>query len=74
MDIMAMALNSLSMASSVAASEYSFGIANMAMKDDVQSAQSMLEMLPQTRSIQVRGPQPGDVPAIKKGSHFDVYA
>ncbi len=73
MDMMDAALSSLSMASSGAMMQYSMNIAKKAMNIEAQSAAQMLDMLPQ-QPFQVRGPQPGDVPAIPKGSFFDAYA
>lgn len=65
------ALSSLSLASATQASQYSMTIAKKAMDAETLSAQNMLDMLP---PVQMRGPQPGDVPAFQKGSVFDVYA
>ena len=56
------------------AAQYSYRLMNMTMKSQVQSEAGMLEMLPQQQSFQVRGPQPGDVPAVTKGNFFDTYA
>ena len=65
------ALSSLSLASATQASQYSMTIAKKAMDAETLSAQNMLDMLP---PVQMRGPQPGDVPTFQKGSVFDVYA
>ena len=73
MDMMDAALGSLSLASSVQLSQYSATIAKKAMDAEAQSAANMLDMLPQ-QAFQVRGPQPGDTPAIMKGRFFDTYA
>lgn len=69
MDAMDMAIGSLQMASSAQMMQYSTSVAKMAMNNEVQSAAKLLDMLPQ-----VRGPQPGDTPAIPKGNYVDVYA
>ena len=74
MDMMDAALGSLSLASSGQLSQYSATIAKKAMDAEAQSAASMLDMLPQQQSFQVRGPQPGDVPEVMKGGFFDTYA
>lgn len=75
MDLMNAAMGSLSMASSAQMMRYSYGITNMAMKEEVKSARSMINgMLPQQQSFRVRGPQTGDVPTSPKGHFFDVYA
>ncbi|MBE7009237.1 MAG: putative motility protein [Ruminococcaceae bacterium] len=74
MDMMDAALGSLSLASSGQASQYSMRIAKKAMETEAQSAANLLDMLPQQQSFQVRGPQPGDTPAVAKGSFFDTYA
>lgn len=73
MDMMDVALGSSSLASSGQAMQYSMRIAKKAMDVEAQSAANLLDMLPQ-QSFQVRGPQPGDVPAVQKGSFLDVYA
>ena len=72
--MMGAAMNSLHMASMGELAQYSFGIAKMAMQDQAQTARGLMEMLPDSQGLQVRGPQPGDVPAVMKGSYFDVYA
>ena len=54
--------------------QYSYGVMNMAMRSEVTSDKGLLDMLPQQQSFQVRGPQPGDTPAVQKGSFFDTYA
>ena len=54
--------------------QYSTGIMKKAMNDEAQSVANLLNMLPQQQSFQVRGPQPGDVPAIPMGNFIDVYA
>lgn len=74
MDMMDTALGSVELASSGRMAQYSMNIAKKAMNAEAQSAAGLLEMLPQQQSFQVRGPQPGDVPAIPKGSFFDTYA
>ena len=73
MDMMDVALGSMSLASSEKLTQYSVNIAKKAMDSETQSAMNMLNMLPQ-QSFQVRGPQPGDTPAVAKGSFFDAYA
>ncbi len=72
MDMMDAALGRLSLASSGQMMQYSMRIAKEAMDTETQSAEQLLDMLPQ--QPQMRGPQPGDVPAIAKGSIFDAYA
>ena len=74
MDMMDAALGSLSLASSSQMALYSMSIARKAMDAEAQSAANLLEMLPQQQAFQARGPQPGDTPAILKGSFFDTYA
>ena len=74
MGMMDAALSSLSLASANEMTQYSMAMAKKSMDDEMQSAQAMLEMLPQQQSFQVRGPQPGDAPAFLKGSFFDTYA
>lgn len=74
MDMMSAALGSLSIASAGQLSQYSATIAKKAMDAETQSAESLLAMLPQQQMFQMRGPQPGDVPAIQKGNVFDIYA
>lgn len=74
MDMMDAALSSLSLASSGQAMQYSMSIAKKAMDTEAQSAANLLDMLPQQQSFQVRGPQPGDTPAVMKGNFFDTYA
>ena len=74
MDAMDVALGSLQMASSGQMMQYSTRVLKKAMDAEAQSAANLLNMLPQQQSFQVRGPQPGDVPAISKGSFFDIYA
>ena len=54
--------------------QYSTSIMKKAMNTEAQSVANLLNMLPQQQSFQVRGPQPGDVPAISKGDFVDVYA
>jgi hypothetical protein len=59
------------------AAQYSFSVMNMSMRSKVMNDKGLLEMLPDQQAqqrIQVRGPQPGDTPAIPKGSYFDTYA
>ena len=68
MDGMESVLGSLQMA------QYSTSIMKKAMNDEAQSVANLLNMLPQQQSFQVRGPQPGDVPAVSKGRFLDVYA
>ena len=74
MGMMDAALSSLSLASANQMTQYSMAMAKKSMDAEVQSAAQMLEMLPQQQSFQVRGPQPGDVPTMMKGSFFDTYA
>ena len=74
MDMMDAALGSLSLASSGQMSQYSAAITKQAMNAEAQSAANLLEMLPQQQALQVRGPQPGDIPAVMKGSFLDIYA
>ena len=74
MDMMDAALGSLSLASSGQMAQYSMSIAKKAMDAETQSAANMLDMLPQQQAFQVRGPQPGDTPAIMKWNYFDTYA
>lgn len=74
MDMMDAALGSLSLASSGQMAQYSMAIAKKAMDSETQSAANLLDMLPQQQGFRVRGPQPGDVPAVMKGSFFDTYA
>ena len=74
MDIMDAALGSLQMASSGQMMQYSMRVLRNTMDAEAQSAANLLNMLPQQQSFQVRGPQPGDVPAIAKGTFLDVYA
>ena len=69
MDPIGMALSSLETASSAQMLQYSMSVAKEVMNNEEQSASKLLEMLPP-----VRGPQPGDVPAIMKGNYVDVYA
>ena len=71
MDMMSAAMGMMSLASAGQMSQYSATIQHMAMDAETASAQNMLNMLP---SFQARGPQPGDVPAIQKGSILDIYA
>lgn len=73
MDMMDAALGSLSLASAGQLSQYSATIAKKAMDAETQSAENLIAMLPQ-QAFQARGPQPGDTPAILKGSFFDTYA
>ena len=54
--------------------QYSTGIMKKAMNTEAESVANLLNMLPQQQSFQVRGPQPGSVPAISKGNFIDVYA
>lgn len=70
MDMMDTALGSLGLASSSGMAQYSMRIAKKAMDAEVQSAANLLDMLPQ----ETRAPQPGDTPAVMKGSFFDTYA
>ena len=74
MDMMDAAIASLSLASAGQLTQYSATIAKKTMDDEALSAEKMLEMLPQQPSFHVRGPQPGDTPAILKGSYVDTYA
>lgn len=70
---MSAAMNSMSMASSAQMMQYSMGVMNMGMRAEAASELGMLDMLPQ-QTFQVRGPQPGDTPAVMKGEFFDTYA
>ena len=74
MDMMDTALGSVQLASSSGMMQYSMRVLKKAMDSEAQSAASLLNMLPQQQAFQVRGPRPGDVPAISKGSYIDVYA
>ena len=74
MDGMDVAFGSLQLASSGQMAQYGTRILKKAMDAEAQSAANLLNMLPQQQSFQVRGPQPGDVPAVSKGSFLDVYA
>ncbi len=74
MDLMDAAMGSMSIASSGQMMQYSMRLAKAAMDTEAQSAANLLDMLPQQPSFQVRGPQPGDVPAVAKGSFIDTYA
>ena len=74
MDLMDAALGSLSLASSGQLTQYSATLTKKAMDAETQSAEGLLAMLPQQRSLQLRGSQPGDTPAVMKGSFFDTYA
>lgn len=74
MDGMDVALGSLQLASSGQMMQYGTRVLKKAMDAEAQSAANLLNMLPQQQSFQVRGPQPGDVPAVSKGSFLDVYA
>lgn len=67
MDAMSMALSSLDMASSSQMMQYSVSVTKKVMDNEVQSAEKLLEMIPQQ-------PQPGSTPAIPKGQYIDVYA
>ncbi|MBR3562177.1 MAG: YjfB family protein [Oscillospiraceae bacterium] len=73
MDLMSAAMGSLSLASANEMTQYSMALAKKSMDAETQSAAQLLEMLPQ-QPFQVRGPQPGDTPAVLKGSFFDTYA
>ena len=74
MDFMDAALSSLQMASSGQMMQYSMRVLRNTMDAEAQSAANLLNMLPEQQSFQVRGPQPGDVPAIPMGIYFDTYA
>lgn len=74
MDFMDAALGSLQMASSGQMMQYSMRVLRNTMDAEAQSAANLLNMLPEQQSFQVRGPQPGDVPAIPMGIYFDTYA
>ena len=74
MDGMDVAFGSLQLASSGQMAQYGTRILKKAMDAEAQSAANLLNMLPQQQSFQVRGPQPGDVPAVSKGNFLDVYA
>ncbi|MBE6909677.1 MAG: hypothetical protein E7474_08950 [Ruminococcaceae bacterium] len=54
--------------------QYAYSVMNMTMRSEVTSEKGLLEMLPEKQQFQVRGPQPGDVPAVMKGNFFDTYA
>ena len=54
--------------------QYSTNIMKKAMNTEAQSVANLLNMLPQQQSFRVRGPQPGDVPAVPKGNFLDTYA
>ena len=55
--------------------QYSTNIMKKAMNTEAQSVANMINnMMPQQQSFRVRGPQPGDVPAVPKGNFLDVYA
>lgn len=73
MELMDAALGSLSLASADQLTQYSATLTKKAMDEETESAAKMLEMLPQ-QQFHVRGPQPGDTPAILKGNFFDTYA
>lgn len=51
---------------------YSLSTTKMAMRDSIAAAAGQLEMLPDQRQIMQHNS--GDVPAIPKGTFFDVYA
>ena len=74
MDGMDVAFGSLQLASSGQMSQYGTRVLKKAMDAEAQSAANLLNMLPQQQSFQVRGPQPGSVPAVSKGRFLDVYA
>ena len=74
MDLTSIAMDSANLAASGRMAQYSYGVANMALRSSVQSAKGLFDMLPQQQALQVRGPQPGDIPAVAKGSILDVYA
>lgn len=73
MDIASIAMQNLEGAASAGLLAYSARVARKAMDVEEQSAARILEMLPE-QQFRVRGPQPGDTPAIPKGSFFDTYA
>ncbi len=70
MDLMDTALGSMSLASSGGMMQYSMRIAKKAMDAETQSAEKLLDMLPQ----ETRAPRTGDVPPVMKGNFFDTYA
>ena len=73
--LMSAAISNLSMASTSEMAQMNFSLAKMAMRDEEQSAARLLEMLPDSQgALRLRGPQPGDVPEVMKGSYFDIYA
>ena len=74
MEMMDAALGSLQLASSSQMMQYSMSVAKKAMDAEAQAAAALLNMLPDQQSFQVRGPQPGDIPAIPMGNFIDVYA
>ena len=74
MDGMDVALGSLQLASSGQMSQYGTRVLKKAMDAEAQSVANLLNMLPQQQSLQVRGPQPGTVPAVSRGNYIDVYA
>ena len=74
MNGMDVAFGSLQLASSGQMAQYGTRVLKKAMDAEAQSAANLLNMLPQQQSFQVRGPQPGSVPAIPRGSFLDVYA
>ena len=51
---------------------YSLSTAKMAMRDSIRDTAGMLQLLPDQQRI--AGHNSGDIPAIPKGSFFDVYA
>ena len=51
---------------------YSLSTTKMAMRDSIRNMAGELQMLPDQRQIMQHNT--GDVPAIRKGTFFDVYA
>ncbi|MBE7005493.1 MAG: hypothetical protein E7425_14645 [Ruminococcaceae bacterium] len=74
MDALNTALRNLGVATSSGRVQYNVSVAKKAMLSEAVSAVRMFDMLPSQRQLKVRGPQPGDTPAIRKGSFFDTYA
>jgi hypothetical protein len=73
MDIASIAMQNMEGAAAGGMFAYSVKVAKKAMDVEAQSAAQILDMLPE-QQFRVRGPQPGDVPAIPKGDFFDTYA
>lgn len=66
------ALTSMRMSEENVATQYSIGLMRKTMDVEAQEAAQLLEMMSQ--NFQVSGPQPGDIPALLKGSILDTYA